>query len=57
MFRARVIPSALVLVITLPSVVSSLVPETSKLRQRDDLRKQLDAIADGFQGKLGYSLL
>ena len=56
MFRARVIPLALVVVITLTSVVSSLTPATPKLPQLDDLRKQLDAIGDGFQGKLGYSL-
>ena len=56
MFRAPAIPLAFVVVTALTCVVSSLTPATPKLPQPDDLRKQLDAIADGFQGKLGFSL-
>jgi beta-lactamase class A len=59
MFRTRIIPLAFAVVLTLTCVVSSLTPvapEPPKLPKLDDLRKQLDAIADGFQGKLGYSL-
>lgn len=53
MFCARIFPLAFTVLITLASVVSTLTPAISK---HDDLRKQLDAIAGGFQGKLGYSL-
>jgi beta-lactamase class A len=53
MFRKRIIPLAFTVVTTLTSVVITHTPAAPK---PDDLRKQLNAIADGFQGKLGYSL-
>jgi beta-lactamase class A len=53
MFRTRIIPLAFTVVITLTCVVIAQAPVQPKL---DELRKQLDTIADGFQFKLGYSL-
>jgi beta-lactamase class A len=53
MFRTRIIPLAFTVVITLTCVVIAQAPAQPKL---DELRKQLDTIANGFQFKLGYSL-
>lgn len=53
MFRTRIIPVALTVAVILTWVVTARTPAAPK---PDDLRKQLNAIADGFQGKLGYSL-
>src|SRR5215813_4098068 len=53
MFRIRIIFLACVLLTTLSFVGTALTAETPRL---DDLRKQLDTIADGVPGKLGYSL-
>jgi len=53
MFRTRIIPVAFTVAIILTGFAVAQAPAQPKV---DELRKQLDTIADGFQFKLGYSL-
>lgn len=50
MFHTRIFPLAFTAAIALNSIVIILNAAT---QDPDDLRKQLNAIADGFDGKLG----
>ena len=56
MVRMRTLSRTLAVVAISSCLLITHTPATPQAPKLDDLRKQLDSIAEGVEGKLGYSL-